>query len=216
MTELAVMISFAPWSSYSLPVGCRLANRLPVLGVQGGPGGLMSLTLSLCAPKDSREANQLFGATCAPFSLAAAVSREGCDVRAALPTLAEKQFTNLPMTAQAIRSLGILFHRTTIWSQYGLALICGSERYHARHWLAVYRDFVHEVSLESWQPMQFLGDRLIFGQSNGQIQSNQFKKFLPVPDDFAPPPVQIIPGFARGLSPIAGNVRRVGLHGSPQ
>lgn len=112
----------------------------------------MSLVLTLYAPRDTAKAHDLFGATCGPCSLAAALRREVCEVREAFPTFPEKQFTNLPMMAQAIRLLGLGFRRTAEWPLHGLALVCGPERYHSRHWIAVHQDFVYEVSLETWLP----------------------------------------------------------------
>ncbi len=112
----------------------------------------MNLVLSLYAPRDISEAHQLFGATCGPCSLAAAVRRDVCDLRDAFPTFPEKQFTNLPMMVQAIRSLGLEGRRTMAWPKHGLALVSGPVRYHSRHWLAVHQNFVYEVSLETWLP----------------------------------------------------------------
>src|SRR6478735_9286013 len=113
----------------------------------------MNLALTLYAPRDIGKAHQLFGATCGPCSLAAAVRRDVCELREAFPTFPEKQFTNLPMMVQAIRSLGLQGRRTMKWPKHGLALVSGPERYHSRHWLAVHHDFVYEVSLETWLPL---------------------------------------------------------------
>lgn len=46
----------------------------------------MSLVLTLYAPRDTAKAHDLFGATCGPCSLAAALRREVCEVREAFPT----------------------------------------------------------------------------------------------------------------------------------
>lgn len=116
------------------------------------PHILLNLALSLYAPRDTWKAHQLFGATCGPCALAAAIRRDVCELREAFPTFPEKQFTNLTMMAQAIRSLGLQGRRTIEWPTNGLALISGPERYHSRHWLAVHQDFVYEVSLETWLP----------------------------------------------------------------
>jgi hypothetical protein len=113
----------------------------------------VNLAFSLYAPKDIGKAHQLFGATCGPCSLAAAVRRDVCELREAFPTFPEKQFTNLPMMVQAIRSLGLQGRRTMEWPKHGLVLVSGPERYHSRHWLAVHHDFVYEVSLETWLPL---------------------------------------------------------------
>lgn len=112
----------------------------------------MSLVLQLYAPRDIAEAYELFGATCGPCSLAAALRRDVREVRDAFPSFPVKQFTNLPMMVQAIKIMGLDGHRTAEWPQHGLALVCGPEKYHSRHWVAVHKDFVYEVSLDTWLP----------------------------------------------------------------
>lgn len=64
----------------------------------------MNLALTLYAPRDIEKAHQLFGATCGPCSLAAAVRRDVCEIREAFPTFPEKQFTNLPMLGSVVPS----------------------------------------------------------------------------------------------------------------
>lgn len=112
----------------------------------------MKLAFTLYAPKDTRKAYQLFGATCGPCSLAAATRMEVCDVRPAFPDLPESTFTNLPRMTKALRLLGIPFQKSPAWPSNGLVLVSGPERYHSRHWVAVHQDFLYEVNLDMWLP----------------------------------------------------------------
>jgi hypothetical protein len=104
------------------------------------------------APSDAAEANRLFGATCGPCSLAALLKRDVASVRHYFPTLPDVQFTNLPMMARALRTAGVGWKRISEWPRQGLVLLCGPERYHSRHWIAVHDDFLYEVSLDTWLP----------------------------------------------------------------
>lgn len=108
--------------------------------------------LQLYAPSDVEQAFLLFGATCGPCSFAAFLKCDVLQVRDCFPTFPDRQFTNLPMMINALNSVGASWEKKPEWPSQGLALICGREKYHSRHWLAVYGEFVYEVSLDTWLP----------------------------------------------------------------
>lgn len=108
--------------------------------------------LQLYAPYDVEQAFMLFGATCGPCAFAAFLRREVLEIRDFFPSFPERQFTNLPMMTRALDAAGLAWERVADWPKQGMALICGPEKYHSRHWIAVVGEFVYEVSLDTWLP----------------------------------------------------------------
>lgn len=119
---------------------------------------MIDALLQLYAPSDVEQAFILFGATCGPCAFAALLRREVLEIRSFFPSFPERRFTNLPMMTRAIVSAGFACERVEDWPDQGLALICGPEKYHSRHWIAVAGEFIYEVSLDTWLP-RFVWER---------------------------------------------------------